>query len=112
MDIEQQAKIIDTIRETLANYVGQRLKVRANMGRSKILVNEGELTQVHPQLFIMELDRKRGRTSRQSYQYVDVLTGMVELFQNDEPLFGPFLTEEADEGEIIPLDSLDDEDED
>lgn len=109
MDIEQQAKIIDTIRETLTGYVGQRLKVRANMGRSKILVNEGELTQVHPQLFIMEVDRKRGRTARQSYQYVDVLTGMVELSQNDEPLFGSFITEESEEGEIIPLDSLDDE---
>ena len=43
--------------------------------------------QVHPQLFILEVDRKRGRTSRQSYQYVDVLTGMVELSQNGEPLF-------------------------
>ena len=45
------------------------------------------LAQVHPQLFIMEVDRKRGRTARQSYQYVDVLTGMVELSQNGEPLF-------------------------
>ena len=35
----------------------------------------------------MEVDRKRGRTARQSYQYVDVLTGMVELSQNGEPLF-------------------------
>ena len=70
--------------------MGQRLKVRANMGRSKIVESEGVLTQVHPQLFIMEVDRKRGRTARQSYQYVDVLTGMVELSQNGEPLFEPF----------------------
>ena len=61
------------------------------MGRSKIVENEGVLTQVHPQLFIMEVDRKRGRTARQSYQYVDVLTGMVELSQNGEPLFEPFI---------------------
>ena len=39
----------------------------------------------------MEVDRKRGRTARQSYQYVDVLTGMVELSQNGEPLFAPFV---------------------
>ena len=39
----------------------------------------------------MEVDRKRGRTARQSYQYVDVLTGMVELSQNGEPLFEPFI---------------------
>ncbi|MDO4183566.1 MAG: Veg family protein [Coriobacteriia bacterium] len=109
MDIVQQAKIVDDIRETLTGMVGQRLKVRANLGRSKILVNEGELTQVHPQLFIMEVDRKRGRKARQSYQYVDVLTGVVELFQEGEPVFGPFLVEdEEEEIVVLSLDSLDD----
>lgn len=63
------------------------------MGRSKIVESEGVLMQVHPQLFIMEVDRKRGRTARQSYQYVDVLTGTVELSQNGEPLFGSFVEE-------------------
>ena len=90
MDLAKQAKIVDSIHDTLHDFVGQRLKVRANMGRSKIVESEGVLMQVHPQLFILEVDRKRGRTSRQSYQYVDVLTGMVELSQNGEPLFEPF----------------------
>ena len=93
MDLAKQAKIVDGIHDTLNDFVGQRLKVRANMGRSKIVESEGVLTQVHPQLFIMEVDRKRGRTARQSYQYVDVLTGMVELSQNGEPLFAPFVDE-------------------
>ena len=66
------------------------------MGRSKIVESEGVLAQVHPQLFIMEVDRKRGRTARQSYQYVDVLTGMVELSQNGEPLFEPFIPEDQE----------------
>lgn len=96
MDIEQQAKIIDTIRDTLSQHVGERLKVRANMGRSKIVESEGTLTQVHPQLFILEVDRKRGRTARQSYQYVDVLTGMVELSQGGSPLFESVFDEEGD----------------
>ncbi len=99
MDLAKQAKIIDSIHDTLDDFVGQRLKVRANMGRSKIIENEGVLTQVHPQLFIMEVDRKRGRTARQSYQYVDVLTGMVELSQNGEPLFSPFIEEPAPEAD-------------
>ena len=96
MDLAKQAKIVDSIHDTLHDFVGQRLKVRANMGRSKIVESEGVLMQVHPQLFILEVDRKRGRTSRQSYQYVDVLTGMVELSQNGEPLFEPFVPESAD----------------
>ena len=93
MDLAKQAKIVDGIHDTLNDFVGQRLKVRANMGRSKIVESEGVLTQDHPQLFIMEVDRKRGRTARQSYQYVDVLTGMVELSQNGEPLCAPFVDE-------------------
>ena len=53
--------------------------------------------QVHPQLFIMEVQRKRGASARQSYQYVDVLTGMVELSQNGEKIFGAFIEEDAEE---------------
>ncbi len=101
MDLAQQAKLIDFIHDTLEGYVGQKLHVRANMGRSKIVENKGTLTQVHPRLFIMEMDRKRGRTARQSYQYVDVLTGTVVLSQDEEPLFEPFVIEP--DNEIPPI---------
>ena len=103
MDLEKQAKIVDNIHDTFDEFIGQRLSVRANMGRSKIVESEGVLVQVHPQLFIMEVDRKRGRTARQSYQYVDVLTGTVELSQNGEALFEPFIEEEDDEDYVSPL---------
>ena len=38
---------------------------------------------------IVEVEERRGRTARQSYQYVDVLTGTVELFdiETGERLF-------------------------
>ncbi len=106
MDLAQQAKIVDGIHDTLNDFVGQRLRVKANMGRSKIVESEGVLTQVHPRLFIMEIDRKRGRTARQSYQYVDVLTGTVELSQNGEPLFEPFVIEPEPELPPLPADLL------
>ena len=99
MDLAKQAQIVDSIHDTLHDFVGQRLKVRANMGRSKIVESEGILTQVHPRLFVMEVDRKRGRTARQSYQYVDILTGAVELSQNGEPIFEPFVPQ-AEEDEL------------
>ena len=106
MDLAQQAKLIDTIHDTLNDFVGQRLRVKANMGRSKIVESEGVLTQVHPRLFIMEIDRKRGRTARQSYQYVDVLTGTVELSQTGEPLFEPFVIEIDNDLPPLPSDSM------
>ena len=95
MDLAQQAKLVDSIHDTLSDFVGQRLRVKANMGRSKIIESEGTLMQVHPQLFIVEVPRKRGVSARQSYQYVDVLTGAVELYdlETSERMFACYIEE-------------------
>lgn len=71
---------VDQIRSELTSLVGQRIKVRANMGRSRIVERMGTLMQTYPSLFVVEVDERRGRKARQSYQYVDVLTGTVELY--------------------------------
>ena len=104
MDLAKQARIVESIHDTLDDFVGQRIKVRANMVES-----EGVLTQVHPRLFIMEVERKRGRTARQSYQYADVLTGTVELSQGGEPLFGEFIDDSVPEPEPSNLELFEDE---
>lgn len=103
MDLAKQAQIVDRIHDTLSDFVGQKLRVRANMGRSKIVENEGILMQVHPKLFIIEVKRKRGVAARQSYQYVDILTGMVELSQNGEAIFGPFIEDGETEEVLVPV---------
>ena len=74
---------VDTIREELGTMAGTRIKVRANMGRSRIVERTGTLLAVHPQLFVVEVEERRGRKARQSYQYVDVLTGTVEIYDTD-----------------------------
>lgn len=102
MDLAKQAQIINSIHDTLSDFVGQKLRVRANMGRSKIVESEGVLMQVHPQLFIMEVKRKRGASARQSYQYVDILTGMVELSQDGKALFGAFIEDDEAKEEQAP----------
>ena len=71
---------VDQIRAELTGLVGQRIRVRANMGRSRIVERNGTLMQTYPALFVVEVEERRGRRARQSYQYVDVLTGTVELF--------------------------------
>lgn len=71
---------VDQIREELMSLEGQRIRVRANMGRSRIVERAGTLVQAHPSLFVVEVEERRGRRARQSYQYVDVLTGMVEIY--------------------------------
>ena len=80
---------VDEIRDELKGLEGKRLRVKANMGRSRIVERTGTLVNAHPSLFILEVEERRGRTARQSYQYVDVLTGTVELFdiETGERLF-------------------------
>ena len=91
MDIAQQAELIDNIRSIVEAHLGQRVKLRANMGRSKVIESEGIITQAHPSLFIIDIRSKRGKSSIHSYQYVDILTGMVELtdVESGEKLFEP-----------------------
>ena len=79
MDSASQVQVVGRIRSDLESLMGTRLKLRANMGRSKVLEREGVLEQTHPSLFVLKVDEKRQRTARVSYSYVDVLTGVVEL---------------------------------
>jgi len=79
MDVVKQAEVVGRIRTDLQSLMGTRMKLRANMGRSKIVEREGVLEQTHPSLFVVKVDEKRNRTARVSYSYVDVLTGTVEL---------------------------------
>ena len=74
---------VDDIRDELVALRGKRIKVRANMGRSRIVERTGTLMGAHPSLFVVEVEERRGRRSRQSYQYVDVLTNTVELYDVD-----------------------------
>lgn len=79
MDVAEQALVVGRIRTDLEAMMGTRMRLRANMGRSKIVEREGILEQTHPALFVVKVEEKRERTARVSYSYVDVLTGTVEL---------------------------------
>ncbi len=79
MDVAQQTEVVGRIRGDLQGLMGTRMRLKANMGRSKIVEREGILEQTHPSLFVVKVDEKRDRTARVSYSYVDVLTGTVEL---------------------------------
>ncbi len=79
MDLAQQTEVVGRIRDDLQGLMGTRMRLKANMGRSKIMEREGVLEQTHPSLFVVKVDEKRDRTARVSYSYVDVLTGTVEL---------------------------------
>ena len=89
MDVMRQTEVVGRIRNDLQELMGQRMRLKANMGRSKIIEREGVLEETHPSLFVVKVDEKRNRTARVSYSYVDVLTGTVELShcESGESLF-------------------------
>lgn len=95
---EAEVNKVEEIQELLGGMVDQRVKVRANMGRTRVIERMGVVKSVHPAVFVVEVTERRGRTSRQSYQYVDVLTGTVELFdpETGEHIFTPAV-DQADE---------------
>lgn len=92
---EMEVNHVGEIQEKLSGMVGDRVKVKANMGRTRVIERMGIIKNVHPAVFIIEVDERRGRKSRQSYQYVDVLTGTVELFdpETGEHIFTPLGTQ-------------------
>lgn len=92
---EMEVNHVADIQEKLTGMVGDRVKVKANMGRTRVIERMGIIKNVHPAVFIIEVDERRGRKSRQSYQYVDVLTGTVELFdpETGEHIFTPLGTQ-------------------
>ena len=89
MDVIRQAEVVGRIKTDLESLMGSRMKLRANMGRSKIMERECVLQETHPSLFVLTVQEKRERTARVSYSYVDILTGSVELSHPDsgESLF-------------------------
>ncbi len=92
---EMEVNHVAEIQEKLSGMVGDRVKVKANMGRTRVIERLGIIKNVHPAVFIIEVDERRGRKSRQSHQYVDVLTGTVELFdpETGEHIFTPLGTQ-------------------
>ena len=79
MNLQPQHEVVGRIRTDLQSFMGTKMRLKANMGRSKIIEREGVLEQTHPSLFVVKVEEKRNRTARVSYSYVDVLTGTVEL---------------------------------
>jgi len=93
MESVQPLQTVGHIREMLESKRGEMVRIRANMGRSKVITREGTILQCYPALFVVEVSEKRARKGRVSYQYVDILTGSVELvvLATEEPLF-PWIT--------------------
>lgn len=72
-------EVVDRIRTDLTSHVGSKMRLRANLGRCKVIEREGVLEEAHPNVFVVRVEEKMSRERRISYTYADVLTKTVEL---------------------------------
>jgi len=77
-------KVLAEIKQDLEGYVGNKIRLKANRGRKKVMERVGVLEKTYPNIFVIKLDEKQS-IRRISFSYTDVLTETVELTVfNDE----------------------------
>ena len=73
----EKIKTIAVIKKDIEKHLGDKVTLRANGGRKKILVNDGVIESVYPSIFVIRLENDTQRTV--TYSYSDVLTKTVQL---------------------------------
>lgn len=74
----ENVKTIASIKRNIENHIGEKVTLKANGGRKKILVNNGVIESAHPSIFVVRLDNDATRMV--TYSYSDVLTKTVQLY--------------------------------
>jgi len=75
--ILESINVLATIKRDIEKHVGERVTLKANGGRRKVLVNNGVIEKTYPSIFVIRLDNDIQRTV--TYSYSDVLTKTVQI---------------------------------
>lgn len=80
-------KVLADIKRDLEPFVGNKIRLRANRGRKKVIERTGVLENTYPNIFVVRLDEKQVER-RVSFSYADILTDSVQLtvFKDDEDI--------------------------
>lgn len=80
-------KVFADIKRDLEPFVGNKIKLKANRGRKKIIEKTGVLENTYPNIFVIRLDEKQIER-RISFSYADILTDAVQLtvYNGDEDI--------------------------
>ena len=73
------AKSILDIRNELNDHIGKPVKLVAYESRNRITKKTGTLSNIYPSVFVVEIGEEQDSVDRVSYNYIDILTGSVEL---------------------------------
>ena len=73
----ETVNVLATIKKDIENHVGERVTLKANGGRRKVLVNNGVIEKAYPSIFVIRLESDAQRTV--TYSYSDILTKTVQI---------------------------------
>ena len=72
-------EVLSAIKKNIDEHIGEKVVLKANSGRRKIMKREGILEKTYPNIFVIRVEGS-DRTSRTvSYSYSDILTQTVQL---------------------------------
>ncbi|MCX7695506.1 MAG: Veg family protein [Caloramator sp.] len=78
-------ELLDAIKKNIDEHIGEKVLLKANNGRKKVLVKEGILEQTYPNIFVVRVEASDNTSRVISYSYSDILTKNVQIvFENDE----------------------------
>lgn len=78
-----QLERIDEIKTKIEELMGQTVQIRANITKSRTVEYPAKIKHAHRSFFVIEMEARRGRLVTQSFQYADVLMGIVQLFDDN-----------------------------
>lgn len=64
------------IKQDVESYVGQEILVKANLGRNKVVLKRGIISDTYPNLFVF---KEAETDSKLSYSYTDLVTNTLEI---------------------------------
>ncbi len=78
------------VKKDIETCLGQKIILKSNIGRNKIIEEEGKLSETYPNVFVVEFEEAKRKAT---YSYTDVLIKSVEISVADsnneyQSLFG------------------------
>ncbi|MCL2170687.1 MAG: Veg family protein [Defluviitaleaceae bacterium] len=71
---------VSQVKRDISRFVGSKVMLETNKGRSRSLVTSGTIESCYPAIFTVMLDNQSpGQKRTASYSYTDVLTRAVEI---------------------------------
>ena len=72
-------EVLSAIKNDIEEHIGEKVLLKANSGRRKVVVREGVLEKTYPNIFVVKVEGNDNTTRMLSYSYSDILTQTVQL---------------------------------